>query len=295
VTQARPRFGCVEAGGTKFVLGIAGAHDDILATARIPTTNPQDTISAVIDWFKANGPVDAIGIASFGPMDPDPASPRWGFITETTKPGWSRTDFAGRIGRAFGVPVGFDTDVNGAALAESRWGAAQGDDVAVYFTVGTGIGGGAMINGAPVHGAQHPEMGHILPRRHPDDMDFPGVCPFHGDCFEGLVSGPAIKARWGASLSELPADHPAHKIVAWYLAQLAMAVQAVLSPRRILFGGGVMATPGLLEAMRSEAMRLAKDYVTIIIEPPALGDQAGLLGGLALAQAAFTTGQKPWA
>ena len=295
MTQARPRFGCIEAGGTKFVLGIAQAHDAVLATTRIPTTNPEDTIAAVIEWFKANGPVDAIGIASFGPVDPDPASPRWGFITETTKPGWSGTDFAGRIGRAFDVPVGFDTDVNGAALAESRWGAAQGDDVAVYFTVGTGIGGGAIINGAPLHGAQHPEMGHVLPRRHPDDPDFPGVCPFHGDCFEGLVSGPAIKARWGASLSELPADHPAHKIVAWYLGQLAMAVQSVLSPRRILFGGGVMATPGLLEAMRDEAMRLAKDYVTIIIEPPALGDQAGLLGGLALAQAAFTTGQKPWA
>jgi fructokinase len=295
VTQARPRFGCIEAGGTKFVLGIAEAHDAVLETTRIPTTSPKDTIAAVVDWFKANGPVDAIGIASFGPVDPDPASPRWGFITETTKPGWSSTDFAGRIGRVFDMPVGFDTDVNGAALAESRWGAAQGDDVAVYFTVGTGIGGGAIINGAPLHGAQHPEMGHILPRRHPDDMDFPGVCPFHGDCFEGLVSGPAIKARWGASLSELPADHPAHKIVAWYLGQLAMAVQAVLSPRRILFGGGVMATPGLLEAMRGEALRLAKDYVTIIIEPPALGDQAGLLGGLALAQAAFTTGQKPWA
>lgn len=295
MTQARPRFGCIEAGGTKFVLGIAEAHDAVLATTRIPTTSPEDTITAVIDWFKANGPVDAIGIASFGPVDPDPASPRWGYITETTKPGWSSTDFAGRIGRAFDVPVGFDTDVNGAALAESRWGAAQGDDVAVYFTVGTGIGGGAIINGAPVHGAQHPEMGHILPRRHPDDLDFPGVCPFHGDCFEGLVSGPAIKARWGASLSELPTDHPAHKIVAWYLGQLAMTVQAVLSPRRIVFGGGVMATPGLLEAMRGEAIRLAKDYVTIIIESPALGDQAGLLGGLALAQAAFTTGQKPWA
>ncbi|MEK6637606.1 MAG: ROK family protein [Pseudomonadota bacterium] len=294
MTQARPRFGCIEAGGTKFVLGIAEAHGAVLATTRIPTTNPADTIAAVIEWFKANGPVDAIGIASFGPIDPDPASPRWGFITKTTKPDWSGTDFAGRVGRAFDVPVGFDTDVNGAALAESRWGAAQGDDVAVYFTVGTGIGGGAIINGAPIHGAQHPEMGHILPRRHPDDLDFPGVCPFHGDCFEGLVSGPAIKARWGASLSELPADHPAHKIVAWYLGQLAMSVQAVLSPRRIIFGGGVMATPGLLEAMRSEALRLAKDYVTIIIEPPALGDQAGLLGGLALAQAAFTTGQKPW-
>ena len=295
MTQARPRFGCIEAGGTKFVLGIAETPNAVLTTTRIPTTSPEDTITAVIDWFKANGPVDAIGIASFGPVDPDPASPHWGYITETTKPGWSGTDFAGHIGRVFDVPVGFDTDVNGAALAESRWGAAQGDDVAVYFTVGTGIGGGAIINGAPLHGAQHPEMGHILPRRHPDDLDFPGVCPFHGDCFEGLVSGPAIKARWGASLSELAADHPAHKIVAWYLGQLAMAVQAVLSPRRILFGGGVMATPGLLEAMRGEAVRLAKDYVTIIIEPPALGDQAGLLGGLALAQAAFTTGQKPWA
>jgi fructokinase len=295
MTQAKPHFGCIEAGGTKFVLGIAETHDAILTTTRIPTTNPEDTIAAVIEWFKANGPVDAIGIASFGPVDPDPASPRWGFITETTKQGWSGTDFAGRIGHAFNVPVGFDTDVNGAALAESRWGAAQGDDVAVYFTVGTGIGGGGVINGAPLHGAQHPEMGHIMPRRHPEDIDFPGVCPFHGDCFEGLASGPAIKARWGASLSELPTDHPAHKIIAWYLGQLAMSVQTVLSPRRIIFGGGVMATPGLLEAMRSEAMRLAKDYVTIIIEPPALGDQAGLLGGLALAQAAFRTGQKPWA
>ena len=138
-------------------------------------------------------------------------------------------------------------------------------------------------------------MGHILPRRHPSDIDFPGVCPFHGDCFEGLASGPAIIARWGMSLSELPSDHAAHQIIAWYLGQLAMSVQAVLSPRRIIFGGGVIATPGLLEAIRGEAMRLAKDYVTIIIEPPALGEQSGLLGGLALAQAAFRMGQKPWA
>jgi fructokinase len=295
VTKARPRFGCIEAGGTKFVLGIAEAHDRILATCRIPTTGPEATFTAVIDWFTANGPVDAIGIASFGPIDPDPASPRWGYITETTKPGWSCTDFAGRIGRIFDVPVGFDTDVNGAALAESRWGAAQGDDVAVYVTVGTGIGGGAIINGAPLHGAQHPEMGHILAKRHPHDKDFSGICSFHCDCFEGLVSGPAIKARWGASLSELPHDHPAHGIVAWYLGQLAMSLQLVLSPRRIIFGGGVMATAGLLEAMRREVTWLAKDYVTIVIEPPALGDMAGLLGGLALAQAALTTGQKPWA
>jgi fructokinase len=287
VTGIRPRFGCIEAGGTKFVLGIAEAHDVILTTTRIPTTNPEDTLSAVIEWFKAQGPIDAVGIASFGPVDPDPASPRWGYITETTKPGWSNTDFAGRISRALLVPVGFDTDVNGAALAESRWGAAQSDDVAVYFTVGTGIGGGAVINSMPIHGAQHPEMGHIIPKRHVEDQDFAGVCPFHGDCFEGLVSGPAIKARWGASLSELPADHPAHEIVAWYLGNLAMAVQLVLSPRRILFGGGVMATPGLIERVRSAAIRQSKDYVTMIIDKPALGDQAGLIGGFALAEAAL--------
>jgi fructokinase len=287
MTGTRPRFGCIEAGGTKFVLGIAEAHDAILTTTRIPTTNPEDTLSAVIEWFKAQGPIDAIGIASFGPVDPDPASPRWGYITETTKPGWSNTDFAGLISRALQAPVGFDTDVNGAALAESRWGAAQSDDVAVYFTVGTGIGGGAVINSMPIHGAQHPEMGHIIPKRHVEDQDFAGVCPFHGDCFEGLVSGPAIKARWGASLSELPADHPAHEIVAWYLGNLAMAVQLVLSPRRILFGGGVMATPGLIERVRSAAIRQSKDYVTMIIDKPALGDQAGLIGGFALAEAAL--------
>jgi fructokinase len=287
VIHDRPRFGCIEAGGTKFVLGIAEAPDAILTTTRIPTTNPEDTITAVIDWFKAQEPIDSLGIASFGPIDPDPASPRWGYITETTKPGWSNCDLAGRIGRALGVPIGFDTDVNGAALAESRWGAAQGDDVAVYFTVGTGIGGGAVVGGTPIHGAQHPEMGHIIPKRHPNDQDFAGVCPFHGDCFEGLASGPAIKARWGASLSELPSDHPAHEVIAWYLGNLAMAVQLVLSPRRILFGGGVMATPGLIERVRSSAMRQGKDYITMIIERPSLGDVAGLLGGLALAEAAL--------
>ena len=283
----RPRFGCIEAGGTKFMLGIADAPDNILATTRIPTTTPEETIGAVIDWFAGQDAVAAIGIASFGPVDPDPASPHWGFITETTKLGWSQTDFAGRIRRTLGVPVGFDTDVNGAALAEARWGGARCDDVAVYITVGTGIGGGAVINGMPLHGAQHPEMGHILPRRHPDDLDFVGVCPFHKDCFEGLASGPAITARWGASLSELPADHLGHAIIAFYLGQLAMAVQTMLSPRRIIFGGGVMATPGLIERVRSAAMTLAKDYVTMNIQPPGLGDQAGLLGGLALAEAAL--------
>ena len=283
----RPRFGCIEAGGTKFLVGIADAPDNILATTRIPTTTAEETIGAVIDWLTQQGRLDAIGIGSFGPIDPDPTSPYWGYITETTKAGWSNTDFAGRVSRALGVPVGFDTDVNGAALAEGRWGAARGDDVAAYVTVGTGIGGGAIISGVPLHGARHPEMGHIMARRHPDDMDFPGVCPFHGDCFEGLASGPAIITRWGASLSELPYDHPGHAIIGWYLGQLAVAIQTVLSPRRIIFGGGVMATPGLIERIRSAAMTLGKDYVTMIIQSPGLGDQAGLLGGLALAEAAY--------
>ncbi len=283
----RPRFGCIEAGGTKFMLGIADSPDNFLATTRIPTTTPEETIGAVIDWFAGQGRLDAIGIGSFGPIVPDPASPHWGYITETPKAGWSNTDFAGRVSRALGIPVGFDTDVNGAALAEGRWGAARGDDVAAYVTIGTGIGGGAIINGVPLHGSRHPEMGHIMARRHPDDAHFAGTCPFHGDCFEGLASGSAIIARWGASLSELPGDHPGHAIIGWYLGQLAVAIQAVLSPRRIIFGGGVMATPGLIERIRSAAMTLGKDYITMIIQSPGLGDQAGLLGGLALAEAAY--------
>ncbi len=289
MNAAAARFGCIEAGGTKFVLGIADASNTIIATKRLPTLSPDVTIPAAIDWLTQHGPLDAVGIASFGPIDPDRASPRWGYITQTTKPGWSQTDVAGRIGRALGVPVGFDTDVNGAALAEARWGASQGDDVSVYVTVGTGIGGGAIVGGVPLHGSRHPEMGHILPKRHPDDHDFPGVCPFHGDCFEGLASGPAIRARWGASLSDLPADHPGHAMIAWYLGQFAYAIQTMLSPRRILFGGGVMATPGLIEATRRAADVFAKDYVGMIIQPPALGDQSGLMGALALAQSALGT------
>ena len=185
--------------------------------------------------------------------------------------------------------VGFDTDVNAAALAESLWGAGQGASVCVYVTVGTGIGGGAVVGGAPVHGSRHPEMGHILVRRHPDDREFAGTCPFHGDCLEGLAGGPAIKARWGLSLSELPQDHPGHEIEADYLAQLAVTIQLVLSPQIILFGGGVMATPGLLARVQRRTTALAAGYVEPVLAPPGLGDDAGLLGALALALAACET------
>lgn len=288
-----PRFGCIEAGGTKCVLGVATGPDAVLRTARVATISPDRTIGAALDFFRAAatdfGAFAGFGIASFGPVELDLRSPGWGRIGDTPKPGWSGADMAGPFWRAFGCAVGFDTDVNGAILAEHRWGAAQGADVAVYVTVGTGIGGGAIVAGRPVHGLRHPEMGHMLPRRHPDDRDFAGICPFHGDCLEGLASGPAILARWGASLSELPAGHPGATIIADYLAQLVVAQQAIMSPQRIVFGGGVLATPGLLDRVRVRARALAGGYFgddSALIVGPGLGDRAGLLGALALAQRA---------
>lgn len=292
---ADPLYGCIEAGGTKFVLGVARGPDEVLRTARVPTTAPAETIGAALDFLTRArddlGGYDAFGIASFGPVDLDRASPTWGHVLSTPKPGWTGADLAGAFGRAFDCPVGFDTDVNGAILSESLWGAAAGADVAVYVTVGTGIGGGALVDGRTVHGSRHPEMGHFLPRRHPDDRDFAGVCPFHGDCLEGLASGPAIMARWGASLSDLPSHHPGHAIIADYLAQLVVAQQAILSPRRIVLGGGVMGTPGLLDGVRARAGELAAGYFgdgdpAQLIVAPGLGDRAGLLGALALAQRA---------
>ncbi len=281
------RYGLVEAGGTKFVLGVAHSKDELLATHRIPTTTPAQTIGAMCDWFREQGPLTAIGIASFGPLDLDPASPGWGHITATTKPHWSNTDIAGPLKSVCGCPVIIDTDVNGAALAEYRWGAAQGQTSMLYFTVGTGIGGGAIVDGRKLQGLSHPEMGHIRVPRHPDDAGFTGICPFHGDCLEGLASGPAIIARWGSSLSKLPVDHPAHDIIAWYLAQTMVTVQAFFEPGRIVLGGGVMGTPGLLERIVKMAETLSSDYFSgkapDVITRPSLGDQAGLLGALALA------------
>jgi fructokinase len=287
-----PLFGCVEAGGTKFIAGIIGGPDDIRETARFDTTTPDATIGATLEWLRGaedrHGPLTAIGIASFGPIELDRKATNWGYITATTKPGWNDTDFAAYIARELVMRVGFDTDVNGAALAEARWGAARDQKVSVYITVGTGIGGGAIIDGRILQGLSHPEMGHIRPQRHPDDLGFAGVCPFHSDCMEGLASGPAIKARWGMSLSELPADHPAHAIIAWYLAQMVVTLQSIMEPGRIILGGGVMGTPGLIERVCDVAGQLGSAYFrgrpNDIVVAPGLGDRAGLLGALALAQ-----------
>lgn len=284
--MSEPLYGLIEAGGTKFVLGVATGKDDIRATTRISTTSPAETMGAVVEWFATQGPLTHIGIATFGPVGLDASSPDWGHILDTPKPGWQGTDLVGPLQKHFGCPVAIDTDVNAVALAESIWGAGQGKHSVVYFTVGTGIGGGAVIGDRILHGQSHPEMGHMRVPRHPGDMDFAGVCPFHGDCLEGLASGPAIIKRWGHSLSDLPDAHPGHDIIASYLAQASVTIQAIFEPGSIIFGGGVMQTPGLIERVRSQASQLSGNYFRSkseqVISGPALGTNAGLLGALSL-------------
>jgi fructokinase len=283
-------YGLIEAGGTKFVLGIADQSGVIIARHKVPTSTPDETLSASLAWFREQALVPtAVGIATFGPVDLDRASPTWGHITETTKPHWSGADIAGPFGRAFGCPVGFETDVNGAALAEVRWGAGKGRRSLLYLTIGTGIGGGFVQDGVLLRGLWHPEMGHIRVPRHPDDLGFAGNCPFHGDCLEGLAAGPAIMARWGQSLSELGPDHPAHAMIAWYLGQAIVSFQAIMEPERIVMGGGVMVTSGLLDRVRQEAALAGKGYFVgnplDVVIAPGLGSDSGLLGALAVAQA----------
>lgn len=289
------RYGGIEAGGTKFVCAVGRGPGDLQAEERFPTTSPAETIERAIAFFQVHQPLAAVGIASFGPLDPNPASPTFGYITSTPKPGWAHTDFAGPIRRALQVPVGFDTDVNGAALGEQRWGAAQGLDTFIYLTIGTGIGGGGMVNGQLMHGLIHPEMGHI---RIPHDREadpYAGHCPYHGDCLEGLAAGPALEDRWGQSPERLPADHPAWELEAQYLALALNNFTCTLSPQRIVIGGGVMEQPRLLPLVRQKVQELLNDYVQApeilerideYIVPPALGARAGVLGAIALAEQA---------
>lgn len=278
----------IEAGGTKFILGVADADQQIVVRTRIETTRPEETIPAAIAWFQEQAnDYAAMGIASFGPLELNPDFPQWGHITKTAKPHWSGADVAGPFAAALGCPVAIDTDVNGAVLAEALWGAGIEAISALYLTIGTGVGGGAVTNGQLIHGLSHPEMGHIAMPRHPDDRDFAGSCPFHGDCLEGLAAGPSIIARWGKSLSDLPADHPGRTIIAWYVARAVQTFQAILEPGAIILGGGVMQTEGLLDMVREEAARAHAGYFRgnprEIIVAPRLGQDLGLLGALALA------------
>lgn len=286
----RKLYGLVEAGGTKFVLGVARAKDDMLATTRIATTTPRQTIAAMLDWFTAQsalvGQFTGIGIASFGPLQLDRSASDWGHIAQTPKPHWSGTDLVGPLALHFGCPVAIDTDVNGAALAEYVWGAGQGCKGVIYLTIGTGIGGGAVIDGKVLHGVSHPEMGHMRVPRHPSDDDFAGNCPIHGVCLEGMASGPAIAKRWNASLSQLSDGHPGKTVVAHYLAHAVCTLQSIFEPARIILGGGVMQCEGLIDIVREQAATLGAGYFATdarkIVQQPGLGANAGLLGALAL-------------
>jgi fructokinase len=288
-------YGGIEAGGTKFVCAIGTPPDNLVKT-RFATTSPDESLGKAIDFFKSTSnkkQLAAIGIASFGPLDLDPVSPTYGYITTTPKQSWSNTDIVQKIRRRLNVPVSIDTDVNGAALGENVWGAARGLDTFIYLTVGTGFGGGGMVNGGLMHGLLHPEMGHI---RIPHDWQkdpYRGCCPYHGDCLEGLASGKAMELRWGQSPEKLPPDHPAWELEASYLASAINNFICTISPQRIIIGGGLMKNPGLMPAVRlkvadnlngyirSEA--IMKDMDSYIVAP-ALGDLAGVVGALELAK-----------
>ena len=295
-----PLYGAIEGGGTKFICAIGSGPNNIWAEARFTTTTPEETMGQVIEFFQQQeekvGKLSAIGFACFGPLDPNPASPTYGYILPTPKPGWSNADVVGKLRKEFDVPIAFDTDVNGAALGEWRWGKAQGLKTFIYLTIGTGIGGGAYVEGNLLHGLIHPEMGHILLRHDVNEDPFEGVCPFHGDCFEGLASGVAIEKRWGMRGSLLTPDHVAWEMEADYIAQALADYTLMLSPQRIIVGGGVGSLAHLLPRVQKRTREFINGYVQSpvilahiesYIVNPGLGNRSGMLGALALAEHAL--------
>jgi len=295
-----PLFGGIEGGGTKFVCAVGTGPGDIRAESRFATTTPAETLQRAVDFFRQQqqerGPLAAFGFGSFGPIDPRPDSPTYGHIMLTPKPGWSQADVAGPLRETFGIPIGFDLDVNAAALAEGRWGAGQGCDPLIYITIGTGIGAGILVNGKLVHGLLHPEAGHI-PLPHDRERDpFPGGCPFHGDCFEGLAAGPALEKRWGQRAETLPVEHPAWELEAHYIALALCSYIYTLSPQRIILGGGVSQQPQVMKMVREKVPALLNGYIRspeilehieYYIVNPGLGNQSGVLGAFALAEQAW--------
>jgi fructokinase len=294
-------YGGIEAGGTKFVCAIGTSPDDIHAEIRFPTTEPEETLGRAVDFFrqfmiKTRIRLEGIGIGSFGPLDLDPASADYGKITSTPKDGWRFTDVKNKIEQGTATPVVIETDVNAAALGEGMWGAAVDLRDYLYLTIGTGIGGGLIVQGKPYHGMVHPEMGHMRLPHDPDNDPFDGVCSFHGDCFEGLASGPAILARTGQAGENLPAYHPVWELEATYIAHALANLICVVSPQRILLGGGVMQQEHLFPMVRLKVQQILNGYIyaapileaiSEYIVPPKLGQRAGVLGAIALAKKAF--------
>lgn len=292
-------IGAIEAGGTKFVLALARESGEILAETRTATRTPDQCFPEMAAFFrhatKAHGSISAFGVASFGPIDIDPASPDYGRFTTTPKPGWAGARFHDVLGE-FGAPIVVDTDVNGAALGEWAMGAGQGCRTIAYTTVGTGIGSGVVQDGRSLSGFSHFESGHIPVARDSARDPFPGRCPFHGDCLEGLACGPAIEDRWGTSLSKLASPTEQVDLIAGYIAQLATSLVLLHMPDRLIFGGGVMKTPGLIEALRRATEARLGGYVKAqqldprlerYIVSPALGDEAGITGAILLGKRAL--------
>jgi len=286
----------VEAGGTKFICAVGTAHDQILARTTIKTSDPEHTLAQCITFFRECeqqfGKIEQLGVAAFGPLDLNPGSPGYGALLDTPKPGWSGFNLLAAFQESLDVPSSLDTDVNAAVLAEVRWGAAQGCRSAVYITVGTGIGAGIYVNGQLLHGLIHPEFGHVAMPRATDDIDFAGVCPFHGDCLEGLASGPAMKARWVQAAENLPPDHAGWAVEAYYLAQMCRTITLAVSPERIILGGGVMTHKPLLANIQNQFDTIMANYLQVSaraggLENYIVGESfsgtSGLAGAFALA------------
>jgi fructokinase len=279
------RYGAVEMGGTKTDMTVGTTHEDMDEPHRISTTGPEETLHGIVDYFTSRD-VTAIGVACFGPLNLDRSSPDFGTLRSTPKPDWSGVPVHRRLSKALGVPVNIDTDVNGSARGEGRWGAARGMDDFVYVTVGTGIGAGVVVRGEPIAGEHHPEMGHIAVSRHPDDRH-PGSCPYHGDCLEGMAAGPALEARFGRpetwSGNDAVIDVAVH-----YLAQGMIDLVYTVAPERIVVGGGVSKLVGFHQNLRDRVEALLADYPTepdldLLIAAPGLGEKSGLAGALVLA------------
>lgn len=288
-------FGTLEAGGTKMVLSIGNEQNELLEQATIPTETPEKTIPAMAAWFKDRH-IAALGIGAFGPVDLNPASTTYGWITKTPKPGWQDTPLLPPLRDALDVPAKIDTDVNAAALAEWQLGAAKGLNSCIYVTVGTGIGAGVVAEGKLVHGLLHPELGHMLLRQEPDDPAPAGFCPYHKGCLEGLASGPAMEKRWGMKAQTIPRDHEAWDLEAAYLAQMCMNAVCAFSPEKIILGGGVMQQKHLFPLIRQKTKTLLNGYIHVseimghiddYIVEPCLGTMSGATGALLLAQEAY--------
>lgn len=287
-------FGALEAGGTKMVCAIGDENGNILERVSIPTGTPENTMPPMIEFFKGKG-ISALGIGCFGPVDLDKKSPTYGYITSTPKLAWTNYPIVAEFEKALGVPVGFDTDVNAAALGEATWGCTKDVENSIYITIGTGVGVGVIANGKPYHGMIHPEGGHILLARHPEDPMVGSGCPFHENCMEGLAAGPSLEKRWGVKGAELAGRPEVWEMEAWYIGQAITNYIMILSPERIICGGGVMHQPVLLPLIRKEVERQMNGYIKgkgmddldNYIVGVSLNDNQGAMGAVKLAMDAL--------